>query len=126
MTEDKVNAEALRDAEVVILANCGGLNEAQFKALRDFVAAGGGLLIFPGDKVNPDAYNKQFFPVPGPQKEALTAATLGPAEGDPDEARDLRAARLGRLRPPRALGLRRARRPLPDHGARSPGGSRSS
>ena len=83
MTEDKVNAETLRDAEVVILANCGALNEAQYKALRDFVAAGGGLLVFPGDKVNPDAYNKQFFPVPGPQKEALTAATLGPAEGDP-------------------------------------------
>ena len=83
VTEDKVNAEILRDAEVAILANCGGLNDAQYKAVRDFVAAGGGLLVFPGDKVNPDAYNKQFFPVPGPQKEALTAATLGPAEGDP-------------------------------------------
>lgn len=83
LTEDKVNAETLRDAEVVVLANCGGLNDAQFKALRDFVAAGGGLLVFPGDKVNPDVYNKQFFPVPGPQKETLTAATLGPVEGDP-------------------------------------------
>ncbi len=83
LTEDKVNVETLRDAEVVILANCGALNETQYKALRDFVGAGGGLLIFPGDKVNPDSYNKQFFPVPGPQKEALTAAALGAVEGDP-------------------------------------------
>lgn len=83
LTEDKLNAEALRDAGVVILANCGALNEAHYKLLREFVAAGGGLIIFPGDKVNPDAYNKQFFPGPGPQNEPLSAATLGPAEGDP-------------------------------------------
>ncbi len=83
MTEDRLNPEVLREADVAILANCGALDEARYKALRDFVAAGGGLLIFPGDKVNPDAYSKQFFPVPGPQKGALTAATLGPAEGDP-------------------------------------------
>lgn len=83
MTEDKVNPEVLREADVAILANCGALNEAQYKALRDFVGAGGGLLIFPGDKVNPEAYTKQFFPVPGPQNEALTTASLGPAEGDP-------------------------------------------
>ena len=81
--EGQLNAEALHETGVVILANCGGLNENQYKTLREFVSAGGGLLIFPGDKVNPDAYSKQFFPVPGPQNEALIAATLGPAEGDP-------------------------------------------
>ena len=54
---------------MVVLANCGGLNAPQFDLLRDFVAAGGGLLIFPGDRVNPQIYNTQFFPVPGPQGE---------------------------------------------------------
>ncbi len=83
VTEDKINVDSLREIEVVILANCGSLNEGQFKALRDFVSAGGGLLVFPGDKVNPDVYDKQFFPSPGPQNEVLTAATLGPPEGDP-------------------------------------------
>jgi hypothetical protein len=49
------------------------------------VADGGGLLIFPGDKVTPDAYNKQFFTVPGALGQSLTAAQLGPAVGDPDK-----------------------------------------
>src|SRR5262249_7760107 len=71
---------------VIILANCGSLTAGQFGLLRTFVAEGGGLLIFPGDKVNPDLYNTQFFPVPGPQGETLTGAKLGPPVGDPDTA----------------------------------------
>ena len=82
ITEDRLTAETLREASVAILADCGGLDEKKCAALRAFVAAGGGLLIFPGEKVNPDVYNKQLFPVPGPQKEALTGAELSPAAGD--------------------------------------------
>jgi hypothetical protein len=79
-----LNADVLKDASVVILANCGGLNPQHFTWLRDFVAAGGGLLIFPGDKiVNPDIYNTQFFPVPGVPGEYLTPVHLGPPQGDP-------------------------------------------
>jgi hypothetical protein len=85
VAEPNLNADALRDASVVVLANCGALQPQQFEWLRAFVGAGGGLLIFPGDRVNPAVYNDQFFPVPGPQGERLTAATLGPAEGDPDK-----------------------------------------
>ncbi len=115
MTEDKVNPEALRDAAVVILANCGGLSEAQYKASpREFVASGGGLLVFPGEKVNPDAYNKQFFPVPGPQKEALTAADA-PGRRSRATRRSREgpgAAGLDRLTPhPALLGLRRGPTP---------------
>jgi hypothetical protein len=83
--EGQLNAELLRDASVVILANCGGLNGQHFAWLRDFVAAGGGLIVFPGDRVNPDVYNRQFFPVPGPQGERLTAALLKPPSGDLDK-----------------------------------------
>ncbi|MDR3638388.1 MAG: VWA domain-containing protein [Isosphaeraceae bacterium] len=82
LTEDRLSTDALREASVAILADCGGLDDKKYATLREFVATGGGLLIFPGEKVNPDLYNKQFFPVPGPQKEALTAAELGPAAGD--------------------------------------------
>ncbi|HWG45823.1 MAG TPA: VWA domain-containing protein [Gemmataceae bacterium] len=85
VAETALNAETLRDASVVVLANCGALNDQQFDWLRNFVRSGGGLLIFPGDKVKPDTYNKGFFPVPGPQGESLTAARLGPAEGDPNK-----------------------------------------
>ncbi len=83
--EPALTPEVLRDASVVILANCGALNAQQFDWLRDFVSTGGGLLIFPGDRVAREVYNTQFFPVPGPQGQRLTAATLGPPEGDPEK-----------------------------------------
>jgi hypothetical protein len=85
VAEGALTADTLRDASVVVLANCGTLNAQQFDWLRAYVTGGGGLLIFPGDKVNPDVYNNGFFPVPGPQGETLTAARLGPPEGDPDK-----------------------------------------
>ena len=84
--EAGLTAESLRETSVVVLANCGRLTAPQFQWLREFVADGGGLLIFPGDKVNPDVYNQQFLPVPGPQGESLTAARLGKPEGDPERA----------------------------------------
>ena len=78
--EANLNAEIVRDADVVILANCGGLKAPdQYNLLCDFVARGGGLLIFPGDKVNPDVYNKQFFPALTVPDEQLLSAQLGPA-----------------------------------------------
>ena len=64
IAESGVNAETLSRTDVVVLANCGGLNQEHFKLLRQFVADGGGLLIFPGDRVNQDVYNQQFFPSP--------------------------------------------------------------
>jgi hypothetical protein len=86
IAEAALTAEALHDASVVVLANCGAVNANQFEFLRTFVSGGGGLLILPGDKVTqPDLYNTQFFPVPGPQGERLTDATLGPPQGDPDK-----------------------------------------
>ncbi len=84
--EGGLNPDSLRDAAVVILANCGGLNAQHFAWLREFVNAGGGLLILPGDRVNPDVYNTQFFAAPGPSKEKITGVTLGPPEGDPEKA----------------------------------------
>ena len=84
--EGALTAESLKDARVVALANCGGLTQPQFEILRSYVAGGGGLLIFPGDRVNPQVYDAQFFPLPGPQGERLTAARLEAAEGDPDKS----------------------------------------
>jgi hypothetical protein len=83
--EPALTPDLLKDASVVVLANCGSLNAPQFEALRGFVSGGGGLLLFPGDRVQPDLYNSQFFPVPGPQGQRLTPVTLGPAEGDPEK-----------------------------------------
>ncbi|MFO0877539.1 MAG: VWA domain-containing protein [Gemmataceae bacterium] len=77
--------DTLRDAGVVILANCGSLTDQQFTWLRGFVREGGGLLVFPGDKVSEEAYNTRFFPVPGPRGESLTQAKMKPPIGDPDK-----------------------------------------
>ncbi len=80
--EGQLTAESPREAGVVILLNCGELGAEQCQWLREFVRAGGGLLIFPGDKVNAESYSRQFFPVPGQPGETLTAATLGSPQGD--------------------------------------------
>lgn len=82
--EGGLSPQELASASVVILANCGALNETHFAWLRQFVAEGGGLLIFPGERVNPEAYTNQFFPVPGPQRERLIPARMEVAVGDPD------------------------------------------
>jgi hypothetical protein len=81
--EWQVSADSLHSAGVVILMNCGGLNGDQYQLIREYVRGGGGLLIFPGDKVNAEAYNRQFFPVPGQTGESLTALELDSPQGDP-------------------------------------------
>jgi hypothetical protein len=80
-----LTADSLRDASVVVLANCGALNDGQFEWLRAFVRDGGGLLVFPGDKIVGITYNTRFFPVPGPQGQRLTDANLLPPSGDPEK-----------------------------------------
>jgi hypothetical protein len=80
--EWQVNTESLHDAGVVILMNCGGLNGDQYQMIREHVRGGGGLLIFPGDKVNAEAYSRHFFPIAGQPGESLTGVLLGPPQGD--------------------------------------------
>lgn len=85
--EPALNQETLKDASVIILANCGALNAQQFIWLREFVSSGGGLLVFPGDKVQPDVYNKQFFPIPNVADRRIVQADLTPAVGDINDSK---------------------------------------
>jgi hypothetical protein len=80
--EGNLNQELLKGASVVILANCGSLNSEPFKWLREFVSTGGGLMIFPGDRVNPDVYNREFFTIPGAQQERFVPVNLAGPVGD--------------------------------------------
>ena len=86
LNENQVNADALKDASVVILANCGTLNDQQCGFLRDHVSRGGGLMVLPGDKVNHDQYNKKLFAIPGTTDQYITTAQLTPAEGDVEKS----------------------------------------
>lgn len=82
LPENQLNADRLKDASVVILANCGQLNDQQCELLREHVSRGGGLMILPGDKCNHDQYNKKLFAIPGTTDQFITSAQLQPAEGD--------------------------------------------
>jgi hypothetical protein len=84
--EASLNPEVLREAAVVVLANCGAFTAQQCIWVRDFVAGGGGLIVFPGDRVTPQAYNDGLFPQPGAIKQYLTEAKLAAPEGDPEKA----------------------------------------
>lgn len=87
--EGQLDAESLREIGAVLLLNCGGLNDSQYHLLREFVRSGGGLVIFPGDRVNADAYNQRFFPVPRQAGANLTGTLLGEPRGDPSQRETL-------------------------------------
>jgi hypothetical protein len=79
---------------VVVLANCGKVTPLQGGCLRNFVAGGGGLLIFPGDQVEPGNYN-EMFSVPGLPGQRLTDVQFRSPEGDIDNAETFE--RLGQI-----------------------------
>lgn len=54
---DGFNAKAMADAAVIIMANVRRLSDDQLKALEDFVKSGGGLMIFPGSKLDNNWYD---------------------------------------------------------------------
>ncbi len=55
-----LNAAMLAETRVVILANVPQLAEPQLRALEDFIREGGGLLVFPGNRINSAWYNSAF------------------------------------------------------------------
>lgn len=54
------NAE-LDNFDVVILCNVFDLDEDTIRSLEQWVNKGGGLIVFPGDQVSEDRFNKGFF-----------------------------------------------------------------
>jgi hypothetical protein len=70
---DGLNAAALDTYQVVILCNVATLPEAFVANLQNFVRQGGGLLIFGGDKLQPDGYNQKLSQsVPAELREKKT------------------------------------------------------
>lgn len=52
--------ETLTDYDIVILANVADLSETAVKKLDQFVRRGGGLMVFAGDKVTTEVYNRRL------------------------------------------------------------------
>jgi hypothetical protein len=53
---DRLDASALEGQQVLVLANVERLSSDAAAAVARFLAAGGGVLVAPGDRVDPEAY----------------------------------------------------------------------
>src|SRR5204863_2795972 len=70
----------LDDYDAVILANVSDCSEATLKSIQQYLRRGGGLMIFPGDKVDVTFYNEQLF-----NRLKFLPASLGTARGQADQ-----------------------------------------
>src|SRR5262245_48761522 len=80
----------LDEFDVVVLANVAALPAIRVNALADWVRAGGGILVAPGDRVDPAAYDHTMLPL-------LPQSLRDPIDttwGAPPEERDSRALHL--------------------------------
>lgn len=71
----QLSEASLRQNDVAVLLNVGDLNNSQAQALADYVESGGSLLIAPGDRVQPEVFNRQFAEIAPAQLQA--PGTLG-------------------------------------------------
>lgn len=76
----------LRKYDLVIMANLDAVIEEKVRELEEFVHAGGGLLIFLGDKVDRAVYNSRLYR----GGEGLLPCELTEIRGDKEKQRDLR------------------------------------
>lgn len=79
--QSQLNAEQLNDADVLILADCGELSPTAHEQFRDFVADGGGMLIFPGGHVDLRDYNRDLIAASSRDDTELLGVRLQPATG---------------------------------------------
>jgi hypothetical protein len=60
LTPDKLTPKDLSGAQAVVFTNVNTIPEAVSAPLKEFITNGGGVMIFPGDKVLPDDFNRSF------------------------------------------------------------------
>ncbi len=70
----------LDDFDAVVLANVPDLSEATLKGMENYLRRGGGLMIFPGARVNNTFYNEQLF-----KRFKFLPAALGPTRGSGEQ-----------------------------------------
>ena len=80
----------LNDFDVVVLANVAALPPEQVAVLADWVRAGGGILVAPGDRVDPAAYDRTMLPLMPQSLRDPIDTTWGASQED----RDSRALHL--------------------------------
>jgi hypothetical protein len=80
VTAPELAQARLDDYDAVILANVSDCSEATLKSIQQYLRRGGGLMIFPGDKVDVTFYNEQLF-----NRLKFLPASLGTARGQADQ-----------------------------------------
>ena len=78
VAESQLSRRDLAPYDVVTLCNVGGFNEAEVTALDDFLKQGGGVVVFGGDQVVAENYNRLLFD----DGKGLLPAALGASVGD--------------------------------------------
>lgn len=82
ISEPELSGTAIDDYDVIVLCNVGRLSGAMWRRLADFVERGGGLLVFPGDLVSKDSYNR----LAGARGADLLPGTWGEPIGSSERA----------------------------------------
>ncbi|RYD90615.1 MAG: hypothetical protein EOP50_15690 [Sphingobacteriales bacterium] len=75
---EDLNGQTLNEAAVVVLGNVRKLESNQLRALEEFVRNGGGLLVFPGNRVDPNSWNSDLWK----SGKGLIPAGVGALSGD--------------------------------------------
>src|SRR5262249_7734774 len=76
--ESQLARRELTPHDVVVLCNVGQFSPPEVAALEDFLKQGGGVVIFGGDQVLADHYNRLLYA----DGKGLLPASLGPSVGD--------------------------------------------
>ena len=76
ITASELSQARFDDFDCVILANVADFSEASVREIENYLRRGGGLMIFPGARVNVAFYNEQLF-----KRAKLLPAELGGTRG---------------------------------------------
>ena len=80
ITPEELDSIKLNDFEAVVLANVPTISNPSLDAIAAYLKRGGGLIVFPGTKVNASFYNDNLA-----KKFDFLPATLGAIRGEPDQ-----------------------------------------
>ncbi|UCF34512.1 MAG: VWA domain-containing protein [Phycisphaerales bacterium] len=83
ITELELESEALTDYDAVVLCNVQRLSPEQWRHLQSFVFAGGGVILFMGDLVNVDNYNRLGYAEGAGLLPGQLGERRGGSEGEP-------------------------------------------
>jgi hypothetical protein len=78
VSESQLSRRDLSPFDAVVLCNIAQFTEAEVAALEDYLKQGGGVVVFGGDQVVPDNYNRMLFA----DGKGILPAALGPSVGD--------------------------------------------